>query len=171
MASSGRNGRSPHAWWPELRHGGMLLSPVVLAEWLPDGPPPLDERRYRRLRDRFTAFQAKTAGGHDGPALHDWRDALLEDFLGHPKERWRKGADVPVKVTATSVTGQRLRPHRVLLEGGGSQRLGGGRADRGREPPPTGRGGRFAPGGGPRGRWCEASGARIRHGLQATSLT
>jgi hypothetical protein len=104
----------------------MLLSPVVLAEWLPDGPPPLDERRYRRLRDRFTAFQAKTAGGHDGPALHDWRDALLEDFLGHPKERWRKGADVPVKVTATSVTGQRLRPHRVLLEGGGSQRLGGG---------------------------------------------
>ncbi len=113
----------PHSWWAELRHGGMLLSPVVLAEWLPDGPPPLDERRYRRLRDRFTAFQAKTAGGHDGPALHEWLDALLEDFLGHSKGRWRKGADVPEKVTATSVTGQRLRPHRVLLNEAGDPLL------------------------------------------------
>ncbi len=114
--STGENAGSPHPWWAELRHGGTLLSLVVLAEWLPDGPPTLDERRYRRLRDRFTAFQAKTAGGHDGPALHDWHDALLEDFLGHTKERWRKAADVPEKVTATSVTRKRHQPHRAMLD-------------------------------------------------------
>lgn len=115
--------RDPHAWWAELRHGGLLLSPVVLTEWLPEGPPPLDDRRYRRLRDRFTAFQAKMTGGHDGPALHDWLDALLEEFLGHPRERWRKGADVPEKATATSATGQRLRPHRVFLDEAGEPTL------------------------------------------------
>ena len=67
-----------HTWWADLRHGGLLISPVVLNEWLPEGPPPLDDRRYRRLRDRFTAFLAKTTGdSHGGPALHDWIDALL----------------------------------------------------------------------------------------------
>jgi hypothetical protein len=39
-----------HAWWADLRHGGLLLSPVVLAEWYPAEPPALDERRYRRRR-------------------------------------------------------------------------------------------------------------------------
>jgi hypothetical protein len=112
MSAQGRDG---HAWWAALRHGGLLLSPVVLDEWLPGGLPALDDRRYRRLRDRFTAFQAKTAGDGDRAAVHEWLDALLEEFLGHPKERWKKGADIPEKVTATSVTGQRLRPHRVLL--------------------------------------------------------
>ena len=110
-----------HTWWADLRHGGLLISPVVLNEWLPEGPPTLDDRRYRRLRDRFTAFQAKTTGdGQGGPAVHDWIDALLEEFLRHPKERWRKGADIPEKVTGTTVTGQRLRPHRVLLDEAGT---------------------------------------------------
>ncbi|MEI8189579.1 MAG: hypothetical protein WCI75_07670, partial [candidate division NC10 bacterium] len=112
--------QSAHAWWADLRHGGLLLSPVVLAEWYPDGPPALEERRYRRLRDRYAAFAAKTVDGHDGPALSDWLDALLEEFLGHTSDRWRKGAAVPEQVTATSVTGQRLRPQRVLLDEQGS---------------------------------------------------
>jgi len=105
-----------HAWWADLRHGGLLLSPVVLAEWYPDGPPALDERRYRWLRDRFAAFSAKSADSPDGPALSDWLDALLEEFLGHPSDRWRKGPAVPEGSTAASVTGQRLRPQRVLLD-------------------------------------------------------
>ena len=109
-----------HAWWADLRHGGLLLSPVVLAEWHPEGPPPLEERRYRRLRDRFAAFAAKTVEGQNGPALSDWLDALLEEFLGHTSDRWRKGPAVPEQVTATSVTGQRLRPQRVLLNEQGS---------------------------------------------------
>ncbi len=112
--------QSAHAWWADLRHGGLLLSPVVLAEWHPEGPPPLEERRYRRLRDRYAAFAAKTVGGQDGPAISDWLDDLLEEFLDHSSDRWRKGSAVPEQVTATSVTGQRLRPQRVLLDDQGS---------------------------------------------------
>lgn len=111
-----------HAWWAELRHGGLVLSPVVLAETFPDGPVPLDDRKYRHLRDRYTAFEARSAAGQ-ASAVHDWLDAVLEDFLDHPRERWRKGAEVPEKCTATSATGQRLRPHRVLFDEDGRAAL------------------------------------------------
>ena len=76
-----------HPWWADLRHGGLLVSPVVLAEWHPEGPPALEERRYRRLRDRFAAYAAKTVEGQDGPALSDWLDEerVRPDRDSHPE--------------------------------------------------------------------------------------
>lgn len=80
----------PNAWWNTLRHEGVLISPVVLDEWLPDGPTPVEERKSDRLRQAYYRFV-------DEPQrLRPFLDAVLEDFLGHDKSGfWRKEQNVP----------------------------------------------------------------------------
>jgi len=45
-------------WWSELRQSGMLLSPAVLPEYLPDTLPEISNDKYMRLRDAYLKFQS-----------------------------------------------------------------------------------------------------------------
>jgi hypothetical protein len=116
-----------HAWWSDLRHSGLLISPALLEELFPGGPDDPPEQAYERLRDRYTGFGAwlkKQKDGAQGEAqpLHTWLDTILEDFLGHERARWRKGPNVPKELTVETALGQRLRPNRVLyLDGDKTQ--------------------------------------------------
>jgi hypothetical protein len=108
-----------HAWWADLRHGGLLISPALLDETFPDGAIEPAQKAYTRLRDSYTAFAvwiAKQGGIPDGqvPPLHTWLDAVLHDFLGHPNAQWLKGSHVPRELSVESTLRERLRPDRVL---------------------------------------------------------
>lgn len=107
-----------HAWWSELKHGGVLISPAVLSEQFPHVAQP-GAYSYYRLRDRYNSFaswwekQTNVAQGDAAP-LHAWLDAVLEEFLGHGKALWLKGSDVPPSLAIDSAFRERLRPNRVL---------------------------------------------------------
>ena len=107
-----------HAWWSELRHGGVLISPAVLSEQFPQVAQP-GAYSYYRLRDRYNSFaswwekQTNVAQGDAAP-LHAWLDAVLEEFLGHGRAVWLKGSDVPPSLAIDSAFRERLRPNRVL---------------------------------------------------------
>ncbi|MGD0088503.1 MAG: hypothetical protein ABSE73_01155 [Planctomycetota bacterium] len=128
--------RSEHSWWPELRHGGILISRPVLQEAFPVGALESRWYAYQRLRDRFLSFQAwraklpadgdrdqpteaaaSPATTHQPPAtpLHAWLDAVLEDFLGHPAARWQKGPHVADKWAADLPLIGPTKPNRVLF--------------------------------------------------------
>lgn len=109
---------SLHAWWNDLRHGGLLISPALLEENFPEGPLEPSFFAYSRLRDRYTTFaawlekQQATSRG-DAEPLHNWLDCVLEEFLGHEK-CWHKGPNVPASFSLSNVLGERLRPNRVF---------------------------------------------------------
>ncbi|MDA8065778.1 MAG: hypothetical protein M0031_09820 [Thermaerobacter sp.] len=107
------------AWWTELRRGGLLIAPAVLAELFP-GLPPLSSARYARLRDRYHAFAAgQDSGARDAAQpLAAWLDGVLEDFLDQPRSRWAKGRGETAAFAARGSTGEELRPQRVLLSAG-----------------------------------------------------
>lgn len=108
-------------WWSELRHGGVLISPVVLADKdigfeQPVSPP---WYAYDRLRSRYLTFKTwldkHGENAADAAPLHAWLDAVLDDFLTHPSARWQKGANVAQNWCAETIVGERLRPSRVLF--------------------------------------------------------
>lgn len=104
-----------HAWWGELRHGGLLLAPALLDELLPEERA-LDERAYDRLRTAWLAFDAALYGaGAIGTARREFARALWEDFLG--LRGWERGSAIRPEHKATAATGERLRPDWVLPDG------------------------------------------------------
>lgn len=100
----------PNAWWTTVRHGGVLISPIVLEEKLPDGPSEASEYEVDRLRRAFTQFQRDPER-----ELSSWLDAVLESFLGHTSPNWQKGQNVSDKFRHTEASGQVRKPSRVLL--------------------------------------------------------
>jgi len=112
-----------HSWWADVRHGGMLISPVVLDEIFPGGPLTPKVYSYNRLRDKYTSFESWISGGGlnktgDAASLHRWLDAVLEDFLGYSASQWQKGPGVTDNYSFASAHGDRLRPNRVLIADG-----------------------------------------------------
>lgn len=112
-----------HAWWSELRHGGLLISPVVLNEHFPLGVQPPAPYAYRKLRDKFTAFDLwwsnqSNIGRGDISPLHGWLDNVLEDFLEYDRDKWQKGSSIPTEATVATALGDRLRPNRLLYLNG-----------------------------------------------------
>jgi hypothetical protein len=99
-----------NAWWTTLRHGGVLLSPLVLEDTLPDGPVRVPDRDVDRLRGAYQRFRAAPEEN-----LGAWLDAVFEEFLGHTQPNWLKGHQVGDRFKATDVTGAARKPARVLL--------------------------------------------------------
>lgn len=95
----------PNSWWTTLRHQGVLLSPIVLEETFPDGPPTISELEYETLRRGYRQFK------NDPDQLYDWLDTVLEDLLGHSQSQWLKEHNVPAEFRRGD-----LRPNRVLLD-------------------------------------------------------
>ncbi len=113
----------PNAWWSELTHGGMLISPALLKEFLPEGPRVIDSHsaEYQRLRDAYAVFlswsqSAASESSNDG--LYRWLDAIFDRFLDYPVMMWQKEQAVSNRFKWQTVTGERLRPNRVFLDKG-----------------------------------------------------
>ncbi|WP_435079420.1 Eco57I restriction-modification methylase domain-containing protein [Halococcus sp. AFM35] len=95
----------PNSWWTTLKHQGVLLSPIVLEEVFPEGPPSLGEREYENLRRSYKRFR------NDPDELYNWHDTVLEDLLGHVASSWVKETHIPAEFRRGD-----LRPNRVLLD-------------------------------------------------------
>lgn len=115
-----RNGlKDPNFWWIEVRHGGMLLSPAILREFLPNGPPEVSQMDYERLRDAYTVYESwvekhpQRKGSIAG--LSRWLDVVLERFLRYSRSLTQKGVAVEERFKTQSPTGERLRPDRVIF--------------------------------------------------------
>ncbi len=113
------NKELPRAWWTDLRQNGLILSPTLLEEFLPDTLPALTPWRYEALRDAFTSFEIFAKKDHrtDSSGLLRWVDVVLEGFLGYDSDSWQKHTNVDERFTLRSSrrSGARLRPDRVLL--------------------------------------------------------
>jgi hypothetical protein len=111
-----------HPWWSELRQSGMIISPAVLNEFLPEAIGPIEYYRNERLRNAFTAFASwsQQVHGDDKTGLYKWIDAVLEDFLGYENRVWQKHSSISevFKVSASRRGGPALKPSRVLLNDG-----------------------------------------------------
>lgn len=104
------NDSQPNAWWTTLRHGGVLVSPIVLEEKLPEGPAASSEYDVDRLRRAFTQFQRDPER-----ELGAWLDTAFETFLGHTTPNWQKGQNVGDRFRHTEASGAIRKPSRVLL--------------------------------------------------------
>ena len=95
----------PNAWWTTLKHEGVLLSPIVLEEIFPEGPPEIEEFEHAKLRRGYRQFR------NDPDKLYDWLDLVFENLLGHHRSSWIKETHVPPEFRRGDV-----RPNRVLLD-------------------------------------------------------
>lgn len=113
------NTQQPHAWWTDLRQNGLILSPTLLEEFLPDTLPALTPGRYESLRDAFTSFEIFAKKDHqtDSSGLLRWIDVVLEGFLDYDSDWWQKHTKIDERFTLRSSrrSGARLRPDRVLF--------------------------------------------------------
>lgn len=110
-----------HAWWADLRHNGLVVTPALLEEVFPEGLDIPKQYSYQRLRERYTAFEAwyqrerAYEPGTDRRPLYTWLDGVLDIFLGHESSRWQKGSAVAVTWTHETLLHERLRPDRILF--------------------------------------------------------
>lgn len=108
------------AWYGNLRHQGLLISPAVLMESFPEGGRVLSPREYDRLRDRYNRFVAQSGGPSDSgtpmrlEALRHWLDALVLETLGHNSDRWWK-QDRLDTFAVRLPTGESIKPTRALI--------------------------------------------------------
>lgn len=94
-------------WWSHLAHNGVLVSPIVLADWFPKGVPVVSDHKMDHLRKAYFQFK------DDPNELRSWLDALLERFLGHTALGvWRKEQNIPDRFKH-----QGQKPNWVLLHG------------------------------------------------------
>lgn len=105
-------------WWSELRQGGVLISPTVLEEKLPDGPAVIEDGRYERLRDAYTRYSSlRSLKGEERGNLNTWLNEVLEAFLGLPKEWWLRRDSTPPALKVKGIGKETLVPDRTLILG------------------------------------------------------
>ncbi len=101
----------PNAWWTTLKHEGVLLSPPVLEDTFPDGPPEIREREIDKLRRNYREFR------NNPDQLRSWLDTVFEDLLDHTSG-WEKE-----HLVSDEHTYQDLKPNRVLVDEDDDPRL------------------------------------------------
>jgi len=107
-------------WWSQLRQSGMIISPTVLNEFLKDGPVEYDEYAYSRLRDGHNRYKTwlGTKKEDDKTGLAVLIDSIFEQFLKIPTNWVKKNQDISEKFRTRTITGESLRPDRVVLHVG-----------------------------------------------------
>lgn len=96
------------AWWGELRHGGLLLSPAALGGFVAQALPGVPSRQIDVLRTCVTPLLADETP--DSEAVTRAMDALLEGYLGLAT-RWLK--EVPPAWGRRAMTGEVVKPRRL----------------------------------------------------------
>ena len=99
-----------HAWWGELRHGGMLVAPAVLDAEIAE-PQPLAGHAYDRLR---LAWLKRLASADGAAAAREFTAAVVGDYLR--LAGWQKAGAVDARFKTTAMTGEPLRPDWALAD-------------------------------------------------------
>ena len=105
-------------WWTKLQHGGMIISPAVLKELIPQGyilPPKQD---YYYLRDHFLKFKSwhnSTTPDKNLAPLYKWLDVLLESFLKLNNEHWEKESQIALGFSYQTLIGENIKPNRIFF--------------------------------------------------------
>jgi hypothetical protein len=115
------------AFWSQLAHQGVVLSPVVLPEFLDavcGKNKPLPEPKFwllRELRTRWTRFEAALETKTDlAAARREFVDWVLQRLLGHGDALLKRGAgELPPWAKAVTAGGKVLQPDRLLRHGDG----------------------------------------------------
>ncbi|MFH0988480.1 MAG: hypothetical protein V1799_00510 [bacterium] len=109
-----------HSWWLDLRHGGMLIAPVLLEEVFPMGFVQPSEWKVRLLRERFAKFASWWDGEERSESqlkpTHEWIEYVFEHFLDLSSGKWLKGSQIPDEFTATTILREKIRPHRLYFK-------------------------------------------------------
>ena len=103
--------------WDRLRHGGLLLDTVRLAQVVEPRLPPLDEFTERRLRK----LGGEVLNGQgDAPGFAAF---VLERVCGFDASlgQWRRGSQVPASFGRRAVTGEMVRPRQLWTGPHGAQ--------------------------------------------------
>jgi hypothetical protein len=96
------------SWWTSLKHGGMLIAPARIPEFLPLDCPRLAPHLADRLRrDVLRVREGETR--HVGAFL----DTVLEEVVGLNHGGWTKGSEVEPRWSRKVVTGEVVKPRRV----------------------------------------------------------
>ena len=108
-----------NSWWSRLPQNGLMISPIVLQELLPEGPDQIDEFKYEKLRDALTVYKALPRDENnkllDKDGLLRWLDSIFESLMSYTGSWWQKEQNVSQKFKTESITREPLRPNRVLL--------------------------------------------------------
>lgn len=104
--------KDPIAFWGELRHGGLLLSPQVLSSLIQTDFLPLSTQRVEYLRLAL----APILGVENPPcdAVTRLIDVMLEDTLGFTAG-WKKATEVPSEWARKGMNSEPLKPHRLWV--------------------------------------------------------
>ena len=113
------------AFWSQLGHQGVVLSPVVLPEFLDavcGKNKPLPEPKFwlqRELRTRWTRLEAASGNQSDRTAQRrEFIDWVLQRLLGHGDSLLKRGAgELPPWARAVTAAGKVLQPDRLLRHG------------------------------------------------------
>lgn len=101
-------------WWASLSHGGLLIAPARLAEFLPETADAMPANVEEQLR------RALVRGASDAKRLGELLDLVLEQVLGLHAVYWSKGPDVDPAWVRVSVTGESVKPRRIWKHAGGA---------------------------------------------------
>ena len=95
-------------WWVSLNHGGLLIAPSRLVEFLPRECPPLSWYEADRLRRDIMRVQQG-----EGNRLAALLDTVLEGVAGLPASNWSKANEVDKSWSHRLVTGEAIKPRRI----------------------------------------------------------
>ena len=119
MAIKSMNTEENIKWWSELKHGGMLISPVLVEQYFAN----IDEisnYKYNQLRDKYISFESirssqKDIEKIDTKVITTWIDYVLHVILEHNPDHIAKGKYINEKYKLRTILGQQLSPDRVIF--------------------------------------------------------
>ena len=106
-------------WWSELKHGGMLISPVLVEQYF-ESIDVLSNYKYNQLRDKYISFESirssqKDIVKIDTKVITTWIDYILQVILEHNPDNIAKGRYINDKYKLRTILGQSLSPDRVIF--------------------------------------------------------
>lgn len=106
-------------WWSELKHGGMLISPVLVEQYF-ESIDALSNYKYNQLRDKYISFESirssqKDIEKIDTQVITTWIDYVLQGILEHNPDNIAKGRYINDKYKLRTILGQSLSPDRVIF--------------------------------------------------------
>ena len=106
-----------HGWWSQLRHSGLLISPVMLEEVFPEGlviPNDFARQYLRENYNRFAALTADNSGQSNTlePVLN-LLDYIFNNFL-KIEGKWLKSNQLDNSFVVSTIFNENIKPHRIF---------------------------------------------------------